>query len=89
MTGATLSRIEEAGVVVVQYRDEGDARAVEDAVSDDLDRVLVAPNPALGERVVATAWERRLPLSRVDDQTLRAFVTARAGLGPDPSDCTT
>lgn len=76
-----------AGIVVVQYRDPDDAEPVVGAVAERPTRVLVAPNQDLGVPVVATAWGRRLELDEVDDEALRAFVTAHAGLGPDVAEC--
>lgn len=73
-----------AGVVVIQYRPD-DLAADDREVLAGLagrDRVLVAPNPDLGEPVVATAWTRRLPLPDANQELLRAFVTAFAGGGP-------
>lgn len=76
-----------AGIVVVQYRDPGDADPVVGAVAETPRRVFVAPNADLGARVVATAWGRRLELAEVDGQVLRAFVTAHVGIGPDVTEC--
>lgn len=76
-----------AGIVVVQYRDGEDAEKVVGAVAETPTRVLVAPNPELSIPLVATAWGRRLELESVDEQALRAFVTAHAGLGPDVTEC--
>lgn len=76
-----------AGVVVVQNRDGDDADVLVDGLDVDSGMVLVAPNPALDARVVATAWEHRLAQDTVDLQRLRAFVTAYGGLGPEDGDC--
>ena len=76
-----------AGIVVVQYRDAGDAEEVVGAVAETSTQVLVAPNPDLSRPLVATAWGRRLELETIDGQALRAFVTAHAGLGPDVTEC--
>ncbi len=77
-----------AGLVVVQYRDEGHAEAVSKALADRSTIVLVAPSPDLDAPVVATAWGRRLRLEEPNGQLLRAFVTAHAGIGPQVTDCT-
>lgn len=77
-----------AGVVVVQYRDAGEADELTRALADRSTRALVAPNSDLDVPVVATAWGRRLRLDRVDRQLLRAFVTAHAGIGPHVVACT-
>lgn len=76
-----------AGAVVVQHRDADDADVLADGLDVDSGAVLVAPNPALDARVVATAWEHRFVLDDVDLQRLRAFVTAYGGLGPEDGDC--
>lgn len=76
-----------AGIVVLQYRDSEDAEGVVGAVAETPTKVLVAPNPELSAPLVATAWGRRLELETVNEQALRAFVTAHAGLGPDVTEC--
>lgn len=76
-----------SGIVVVQYREDADRVAVQAAVADHPGAVLVAPNPSLEARVVATAWTRRLELDEVLPSVLQAFVTAHGGAGPDPEPC--
>jgi hypothetical protein len=76
-----------SGIVVVQYREDADRVAVEAAVADRPGAVLVAPNPSLEARVVATAWTRRLELDEVLPSVLQAFVTAHGESGPDPEPC--
>lgn len=76
-----------AGVVVVQHRDADDADVLVAGLDVDSGAVLVAPNPALDARVVATAWEHRFTLDEVDLQRLRAFVTAYGVRGPEDGDC--
>lgn len=75
------------GIVVLQYRDTAAASEVEAAVSDRTPDVLVAPNPALDQPVVATAWGRRMVLDTPDRQLIRAFVTAHSGIGPRVEPC--
>jgi len=75
-----------AGVIVVQYRDDGLTAEVA-AWAAERDRVVAARNADLGDPVVATAWGRRLRISHVNEQLLGAFVTAFAGTGPDDQAC--
>jgi drug/metabolite transporter (DMT)-like permease len=71
----------EAGVVLLQYRDlsADEIRSLSELVTD---HVVVAPNPSLPDRVVATAWLFKQTCSGVDAPTLRGFVRTRAGHGP-------
>jgi hypothetical protein len=71
----------EAGVVLLQYRDLSteDTRTLESLVTDN---VVVAPNPSLPDRVVATAWLVKQTCSGVDTAALRGFIRTRAGHGP-------
>jgi len=46
------------------------------------DQVVIAPNPALPARVVATAWLAKQTCSGVDDVALRGFIRTHAGHGP-------
>jgi hypothetical protein len=75
-----------AGVIVVQYRDEGLSGEVA-AWTADRNQVVAAFNADLDDPVVATAWGRRLRISHVNEQLLGAFVTAYAGTGPDDQAC--
>ncbi|HEX2038561.1 MAG TPA: EamA family transporter [Acidimicrobiales bacterium] len=63
----------EQGGVVVQYREAGDRAALAPLGGE---RVVVAPNPALPVRVVATAWRQKLACTSLDVDTLRAFIAA-------------
>jgi drug/metabolite transporter (DMT)-like permease len=71
----------EAGAVLLQYRDlsPDDITSLSGLVADN---VVVAPNPALPDRVVATAWLFKQTCSRVDVATLRGFIRSHAGRGP-------
>jgi drug/metabolite transporter (DMT)-like permease len=71
----------EAGEVLLQYRDlsPDEVKKLSDLASD---KVVVAPNPALPDRVVATAWLFKQTCSGVDAEALRGFVRTRAGHGP-------
>ena len=71
----------EAGDVLLQYRDLSD-RELRDLSQLAGDQVVVAPNPALPDRVVATAWLFKQTCSGVDTAILRGFVRTRAGHGP-------
>ncbi len=68
----------ERGDVLVQYRDAGDAATIQGLVGD---RVVVAPRPTLGERVVATAWTYRLDCDGLDLKAVERFVASHAGKG--------
>jgi drug/metabolite transporter (DMT)-like permease len=63
----------EQGGVLVQYRDMGDRGALAPLGGD---RVVVAPNPDLPVRVVATAWRQKVACTGLDVETLRAFIAA-------------
>lgn len=76
-----------AGIVVVQFRDEDDASVLSAFAADHGRRTLVAPNPELVPRVVATAWGRRMRLSDPNVELLSAFVQAHAGFGPAAAAC--
>ncbi len=71
----------EGGGVLLQYRDltPDQQRALEALASD---RVAVAPNATLPDRVVATAWLYKQVCSTVDAGALRSFVDQHVGRGP-------
>jgi len=71
----------EAGVVLLQFRDlsADETRSLDELVTDN---VVVAPNAALPDRVVATAWLSKQTCSGVDTAALRGFIRTRAGHGP-------
>jgi hypothetical protein len=50
-------------------------------------RVAVAPNPALDDAVVATAWRHRMNLERAAPELLEAFVAGHADRAPDLRPC--
>lgn len=71
----------EGGGVLVQYRDiTPDQQHELEALASD--RVAVAPNPSLPNRVVATAWLYKQICSTVDTSALRTFVDQHVGGGP-------
>jgi len=71
----------EAGLVLIQYRDLGnsDVNTLSQLAGD---KVVVAPNPDLPDRVVATAWLNKQVCSAVDVPELRGFIRNRQGRGP-------
>jgi len=71
----------EGGGVLLQYRDltPEQQRDLEGLASD---KVAVAPNPSLPDRVVATAWLYKQICSTVDTSALRTFVDQHVGGGP-------
>ena len=76
----------EAGAVLFQYRDlsTDEQRALE-ALAGGL--VVVAPNPDLPDKVVATAWLYKQVCSAVDTTALQDFAAAHQNHGPgtDPA----
>jgi drug/metabolite transporter (DMT)-like permease len=71
----------EAGQVLIQHRDldADDEAALAGLAGPD---VVVAPNPELPDRVVATAWLFKLTCDEVVVDELRAFVDDHVGRGP-------
>jgi len=71
----------EAGQVLLQHRDLQPAeRARLEALGGPL--VVVAPNPALPARVVASAWRNRQQCPTVKEDALGRFIAAHAGKSP-------
>ena len=71
----------EAGSVLLQHRDLDEAsRKQLQALAGQ--QVIVAPNPDLPDKVVATAWVTKQACSSVDIAALDAFVAAHRGKGP-------
>lgn len=71
----------EAGQVLLQHRDlEPPERARLEALAGPL--VVVAPNPALPTRVVASAWRTRQQCRSLDGDALARFVADHAGRAP-------
>jgi hypothetical protein len=69
----------EAGAVLVQYRDPADLEALRPLAGGS---TIVAPNPGLPERVVATAWLFKQTCTAVDVDALRRFAADHADHGP-------
>ncbi|MEO7557396.1 MAG: DUF3105 domain-containing protein [Acidimicrobiales bacterium] len=70
----------EAGGVLVQYRDAADLDWLRPLATGS---VVVAPNPDLADRVVATAWLYKQSCSGQDADALGRFAVDHAGHGPD------
>jgi len=67
----------EGGQVLLQHRDlPGPELSRLEALAGPL--VIVAPNPALPSRVVASAWRTRQLCRSVDDRVLKRFVAEHA-----------
>jgi hypothetical protein len=47
------------------------------------DGVVVVPSPRLGSRIVLTAWENRMTLSRFDETAIAEFLDRFRGRGPE------
>ncbi len=87
----------EHGAVVLGYRcDEGCAGVPEElaALAEEVDdplcrdepyprRVIVAPMPELDVAVAALAWEHAYLATCLDPESLREFIDARYGRGPE------
>ena len=72
----------EEGEVLLQHRDlDRDERRALEALADGDERLTVAPNPELPDRVVATAWTFKQTCRTVRADALRRFVDAHAGKG--------
>jgi hypothetical protein len=78
----------EHGNIVIYY-DQPGSRALEqlkrwaEEHQGQWDGVVVVPSPGLKERVVLTAWEKRLMLDRFDGAAAAAFLDAFRGRGPE------
>lgn len=88
-TGAFLRQLEpaeqvtalEAGHVLIQYRPDLPAAAVDAVVALAADDVAVAPSADLDAAIMATAWQQRQRCDGQADAQLRAFVRNHAGRG--------
>lgn len=72
----------EAGNVLIQHRDLTEEERLQ-LVELTGPEVVMAPNPDLPDRIVATAWVHTLRCADVDPDTLADFIAAHAGGGPD------
>jgi hypothetical protein len=72
----------EEGGVLIQHRglDDADVARLAELAAEE---VVVAPNPALADPVVATAWLAKRTCDEIDIDALRQFVDQRLGQGPE------
>lgn len=78
----------EHGNVVIYYDQPGETvrmrlRDWARAYSGQWNGIVAAPSPGLGEQIVLSAWEKRLVLSRYDEEKAAAFIDAFRGRGPE------
>ena len=67
----------EEGDVLIQYRDAADKSALTPLAAA---HVTLAPNPALPQRVVATAWTWKQTCRAPDTKALRSFIAKHEGV---------
>jgi len=78
----------EHGHIVIYY-DKPDAEALKilrvwsGLYSGQWDGVVVTPKPGLGQKIVLTAWAKRLDQSQLDMPLAAAFIDAFRGRGPE------
>jgi hypothetical protein len=72
----------EEGGVLIQHRglDDADVVRLAELAAEE---VVVAPNPALADPVVATAWLAKRTCGEIDIDALRQFVDQRLGQSPE------
>lgn len=79
--------LEHGNIVIYYDRPGAEARALVERwtglFGGTWDGVLATPAAALGERVVLTAWRRRLELERFDPEIAAAFIERFRGRGPE------
>lgn len=80
--------LEHGNVVIYYDRPGNDALQLlqqwADLFTGQWDGVVVAPKPGvLGERVVLTAWTKKLELAQFDAASVAAFIDAFRGRGPE------
>ena len=76
----------EHGFIAISYRPDLDAARLADLeqIADDFDEdVLLLPRPTLDVPVAATAWHRRLLCGEPEPASVRRFVEAYRGDGPE------
>ncbi|MDF2766556.1 MAG: hypothetical protein K0S81_3551 [Rhodospirillales bacterium] len=78
----------EHGNIVIYYDQSGtpalqQLKGWADEHQGQWDGVVVVPSPGLKERVVLTAWEKRLQLKQFDAAAAAAFLDAFRGRGPE------
>jgi hypothetical protein len=78
----------EHGHIVIYY-DKPDAEALKTLrvwsglYSGQWDGVVVTPKPGLGQKIVLTAWAKRLDQNQLDMPLAAAFIDAFRGRGPE------
>jgi hypothetical protein len=77
------------GMVLIQYASSVPAADVADLQGLAGDDIVVAPNPTMGPRIIATAWRVRQTCDQLDLVTLRQFATLNANQAPDADASTT
>lgn len=87
MSREALVHAMEHGSVVIYYDKPGDAamkliRSWTDKYQGVWDGVIAVPHEGLGEKVVLTAWQHRLELTKMDARAA-FFVDAFRGRGPE------
>ena len=78
------------GVVLFQYSPSLEAVEVErlEELGRSIgDRMIVAPRPAMGAPVVATAWATMMELDAIDEVVLQGFYDRYVGSGPGSGEC--
>lgn len=78
------------GAVLFQYSPSLEAAEVErleELGRSFAERLIIAPRPGMGARVVATAWTTMMEVDSVDEELLRAFYERYVGGGPESGEC--
>jgi hypothetical protein len=77
----------EHGGVVVQYGDQVPEATVDEITSwyqaSDRNGIVVAPLPALGDKIALTAWTKLATCTKFDEKAFDAFVDLHRGKGPE------
>lgn len=78
----------EHGAVILWHRpdiEESEVNALQDVMQSYDSHVIVAPNPAIADPVVATAWNRRMRFESAGDPVLAEFVDTYRHRAPEGS----
>ena len=76
----------EHGYIAISYRPDlaaGDLSALREILGAHEKDVLLLPRPGLDAAVAATAWHRRLLCAAPEPASVRRFVEAYKGQGPE------
>lgn len=79
----------EHGGIVIQYGDEVPESSANEIVGfyrDDPNGLIVAPLPALGDKIALTAWTHLMTCTRFDRDAFTTFRDAYRGRGPERFD---